>query len=114
MRGFSGRVEPARVHLAVPNLAEAVEKGAAFVFEPEIFDVFVFQVEIPFVSVAMLENSPSAEIVLAHGVLNPVDGCWNQRIARSHFTEGEMKGFFITVNVLMIEIGVFVEPQGQG
>src|SRR5579859_581659 len=42
-----------------------------------------------------------------------MDGLLNQAIALVQFSERQMEGFLIPMNVLVIKICVFIEPQGE-
>ena len=67
--------------------------------------------ELPLPQIAMLKYPASLEIVLAHRSCQGVYRGWDQIIAFLHFAEREMESFLVPINMLIIKIGVFVEPK---
>src|SRR6266550_6749109 len=86
---------------------------AALILKPEIFDTLIVQKQIPLVRIPMLKNPPSLEVMLAHGPRKRVDLFRNQGVTRLQFSESQMERFLVSVQVLIIKIGILVEPHAE-
>src|SRR5207302_5833442 len=92
-----------------PSMAQLSEVGAALGFKPKILYAPVAPGKIPFVEIAMLENAASLEIVLAHRRFEWIDARGHEEVGLPHFSKSEMKGFFIPMHELIIEVRLLIE-----
>src|SRR5947209_3557733 len=98
---------------AVPAALQLLEVLVALSLVLEPLYPPIVQQEIPLISVAMLKNSPSAKIMLAHGAGQRMDGRGNKAVRQLQFSECQMKSFFVSVDVSVIEIRVLIEPKRE-
>ena len=80
---------------------------------PKIFDPPVTLQIVPFITVAMLKEAPSLEIVLTHRPLKRVNGCWDEIVGRAQFSKGQMECLFVSMNIPVIKIAILVKPGGE-
>ena len=89
---------------AVPLLLQFSKILAAFILELKIRDMFVSQEQIPFVRVAVLKDSVPGKIVLANGTRQGVNRLADEREGFVHFVKGQMEGFLVAMQVLIVKI----------
>ena len=51
--------------------------------------------------------------MLAHDAWEGMDGSWDEGVRFLEFPKSEVKGFFVSVEVLIIKVGIFVEPKSE-
>ncbi|MGD0260965.1 MAG: hypothetical protein ABSD29_14210, partial [Verrucomicrobiota bacterium] len=61
----------------------------------------------------MLKNSPPLEVMLAHRSFERVDGLRDQGVDLLQLAKGQMEGFFVSVQMLIVEIGILIEPHAE-
>ena len=61
----------------------------------------------------MLEEPASLKIVLPHGRRQGVDWDRNQGVGLAQLSKGQVKGLLVAVQVLVVEIAVFVKPHAK-
>src|ERR1035441_693496 len=61
----------------------------------------------------MLKNPPPLEVMLAHRALQRVDRNRDQGIALPQLAEGQMEGLLVSVQMLIVEVGILIEPHGE-
>ena len=64
-------------------------------------------------AVAVLKEEIPLEIMLAHGALERNDRFIDQRIGLLQHSKRQAKGVLIAMEISIIKVGVFVEPQRQ-
>ena len=98
---------------AIPQSAQAREVGEAFLLEEKSREAFVRTAKIPFVAIAMLEETAAFEVMLAHRVFQGVDGGGGHGERPTQPVPGEAEGVLVAMNVVVEEIGELVVPEGQ-
>jgi hypothetical protein len=98
---------------AVPDLAEVFESGEAFGFELEAGQVLRVGQEAPFLFAAMLEEEGAVEVVLVHAPREGLGWVRDEGVGGIEGAKGELECVFVAVEIAVIEIGVFVEPEGE-
>ena len=98
---------------AIPQSSKLQDIVTALFVIPKVLDSPIAQEVVPFVAVPVLKEALSLEIVLAHGALNRVNGCWDKAIRRPEFSKCQVERLFVTVNVAIIEIAILIKPGAE-
>src|SRR3954465_6222149 len=95
---------------SIPFLPEFSQEIDAKVFMKKTRNALIWTGKRPLMRVAMLENSVSLKVVLTHYTLERFDGPGRHGVRQVEFPKRHMERVFITVNKVVVKIGMFIVP----